>query len=84
CSEIIYMPNKGISMFGKLLQDKYLRISNARDFYSHEVEEIEAFTLKVEDKLKEAAIDPLKKDLVLRLIENLRKVKAHVSRLEVE
>ncbi|MGM1642255.1 hypothetical protein, partial [Bacillus cereus group sp. BceL203] len=83
-SEIIYMPNKGISMFGKLLQDKYLRISNARDFYSHEVEEIEAFTLKVEDKLKEAAIDPLKKDLVLRLIENLRKVKAHVSRLEVE
>lgn len=40
------MPNKGISMFGKLLQDKYLRISNARDFYSHEVEEIEAFTLK--------------------------------------
>ena len=53
------MPNKGISMFGKLLQDKYLRISNARDFYSHEVEEIEAFTLKVEDKLKRSSNRPV-------------------------
>ncbi|MCU5380270.1 hypothetical protein OCA08_24355 [Bacillus cereus] len=78
------MPNKGISKFSNFLQEKYLRISNASDFYSHEVAEIEAFTLKVESKLKEAIIDSLKTDLVLKLIEKLWEVKAHVSRLEIE
>lgn len=78
--EIVSMPNGGINKFMSFLRFRYLQITNANEFYNHEVDNIEIFILAIENRLEKVSIDPLKKDLVLELIKTLQKTKKHVSK----
>lgn len=80
CNEIFVFSNKGISMLSTFLNEKYLRISNANEFYKHEVEFIESLILSLNRKIEEVSIDPLKRSIVLEFIDCLEKVKEHVSK----
>ena len=62
------------------LREKYLRISNARDFYSHEIDAINDFIKVIKRTLEETSVDVLKRDIILKLIAVLEDVTKHISK----
>ncbi|MCU5489836.1 hypothetical protein OCA95_25825, partial [Bacillus cereus] len=80
CNDIVSFSNKGLGFFMGFLREKYLRISNARDFYSHEIDAINDFIKVIKRTLEETSVDVLKRDIILKLIAVLEDVTKHISK----
>ncbi|MEJ9111469.1 KAP family NTPase [Bacillus paramobilis] len=80
CDDLVTFSNKGIGYFSSFLNEKYLRISNANEFYSHEIDSIIVFIDILSRKLDEVTIDLLKKSILLDLIYCLEQVINHISK----
>ncbi|HDX9511357.1 TPA: hypothetical protein ROY06_004685 [Bacillus cereus] len=80
CKELLSYPNKGLGFFMSFLREKYLRVSNARDFYSHEIDPINNFINAIKENLEEIPVDALKRDIILKLIKVLEEIIKHISK----
>jgi 5'(3')-deoxyribonucleotidase len=77
---LVEMKNSGIRLFITTLNERYLRISNANDFYKAEIpfmEEQRDKLLKRQDIIK---ADPLKKDQIGDVINDIARVIEHVGK----
>jgi len=73
--------NKSILDFMSYLNDRYLRITNAADFHSHEVPEIQIFKRDINKSLSDCSdIKKLKRDNINELLDELDSVIKHLSR----
>ena len=61
------------------LHHKYLQVSNAKDFYSQEIPYIERFIEQIEHFAPKSKIDRIFNFNISELIEQLKKVKVHLS-----
>lgn len=61
------------------LHHKYLQVSNAKDFYSQEIPFIEQFIEQIEHFAPKSKIDRIFNFNISELVEQLKKVKVHVS-----
>ncbi|PFK48939.1 P-loop NTPase fold protein [Bacillus cereus] len=80
CDNLITSSNKGLGFFFSFLREKYLRVSNAHEFYSHEIDRIIAFQNTLSKRLSEVTIDALKKSIIVDLINCLEDIIKHLSK----
>ncbi|RBP25382.1 MULTISPECIES: P-loop NTPase fold protein [Bacillus] len=80
CDNLITSSNKGLGFFFSFLREKYLRVSNAHEFYSHEIDRIIAFQNTLSKRLSEVTIDALKKSIIVDLINCLENIIKHLSK----
>ncbi|EOP02062.1 hypothetical protein ICS_05696 [Bacillus cereus BAG2O-3] len=78
CDEIIASSNRGLGFLLSFLREKYLRISNASEFHSHEIDSIIILKNNLSKRLNEVNIDALKKSIIVDLIYCLEDVINHL------
>lgn len=80
-TEIFCWSNKSLSTFISFLNEKYLRVSNARELYTSEVPYLNNLISFINKKKceREPIIDPLKIEVISTLLERLKKTKEHIS-----
>lgn len=77
--EIIKMKNRSIIRVNSFLHQRYLRISNARDFYNDQIEGMKELIIFLSQKRESKTITSLKKDVIGELISTLEKTIDHLT-----
>lgn len=77
--ELPKLQNKSINLFHSVLHEIYLRINNAYEFYSSEINNAQNFKDLLNNEMYSVDIDRLKLDLLKSTIELLDKVIVHIN-----
>jgi len=77
--EYVINNNNFVNHLTGFLHHKYLRVSNAEDFHSQEIPYIEQFIEQIEHLASRSKIDRILSFNISELVEQLKKVKDHIS-----